>query len=124
TLDSPKYCQNIYHGEDGNIHVLSVFQTQVRFDNGLILSNPDSTQIDAFHAVYDTLGNLLSAVRFGENGGVHGEGIHFFEKDQHNNTYRYVNDENTLLKYNTQGDTVLVKELSVSGGTLYLEAME
>lgn len=115
----------IYFDQQYNIHVVSNFQTTTDFNDGeFILTNPDSTQIDAFRAVYDTSGNLLSTVRFGENNGVHSEGAHFFDMDKQNNTYRYVDDENTLLKYSPQGDTLWTKELSISGGTLDLNAMK
>ena len=104
----------IYIDQQDNIHAMGTFSTTVIFDNGNTLSNTGNTSgKDAFHAIYDTAGNLKSAHRLGViNSSINFYSHEYFYMDGQKNIYRFVKDTKTFIKYNEQGDTLFTKTFS------------
>ncbi len=109
----------IYLDDQSNIHTLGMFSNTFIFDTGDTLSHSGNTMnVDAFHAVYDTLGNLKSAHTLGVNNTNPGMySYEYFHMDQEKNVYRFVKDTKTFIKYNEHGDTLFTKTFS-SGATI------
>ena len=104
----------IYLDQQDNIHALGLFSNTFIFDTGDTLSHSGSTMnVDAFHAVYDTLGNLKSAHTLGVNNTNPGNySYEYFSMDNQKNIYRFVKDTKTFIKYNENGDTLFTKTFS------------
>lgn len=104
----------IYFDQQDNIHALGTFSNTFIFDNGDTLSNSGNTlDVDAFHAVYDTLGNVKYAHTLGVNNSNPGNySYEYFHMDNQKNIYRFVKDTKTFIKYNEQGDTLFTKIFS------------
>lgn len=109
----------IYLDQYSNIHALGMFSHTFIFDSGDTLSYSGNTMdVDAFHAVYDTLGNLKSSHTLGVNNTNPGNySYEYFSMDNQQNIYRFIKDTKTFIKYNEQGDTLFTKTFS-SGVTI------
>lgn len=104
----------IYVDLDNKIHALGTFSDTFIFHTGDTLSNSGNPlDIDAFHAVYDTLGNVTSAHTLGVNNtNPNFYSYEYFSMDNQKNVYRFVKDTKTFIKYNEQGDTLFTKTFS------------
>lgn len=109
----PDGCE-IYFDQEDNIHALGTTSNTFVFDNGdTLMHSGNSYNIDAYHLVYDTLGNLKSAHTLGVNNTNPGMYSHeYFHMDQEKNTYRFVKDTKTFIKYNEHGDILFTKTFS------------
>jgi len=108
----------IYFDQEDNIHALGTSSHTFVFDTGDTLINSGNTMdVDAFHAVYDTLGNLKSGHTLGVNNSNPGNySYEYFYMDNQKNIYRFVKDTKTFIKYNEQGVTLFTKNFSQVGG--------
>ncbi len=109
----------IYLDQQDQIHALGVFSPTLIFDTGDTLTSISNTSgVDAFHAVYDTLGELKSAHSLGViNTNITLSAYEYFHMDEEKNVYRFVKNTKTFIKYNEHGDTLLTKTFS-SGATI------
>lgn len=101
----------IYADQENNIHALGTASNTFIFDNGdTLISSGNTMNVDAFHAVYDTLGNIKSAHTLGVNNTNPGNySYEYFYMDNHKHVYRFVKDTKTFIKYNEQGDILFTK---------------
>ncbi|MBX2950068.1 MAG: T9SS type A sorting domain-containing protein [Crocinitomicaceae bacterium] len=109
TLNYDDY--EIYIDQEDNIHALGLASNTFVFDTGdTLISSGNTMDVDAFHVVYDTLGNVMSAHTLGVNNTNPGNySYEYFYMDNQKNVYRFVKDTKTFIKYNEQGDTLFEK---------------
>src|SRR5690606_11465816 len=95
------------------------------FDNGDTINTDNEQGVDAFRAVYDTLGNLQTIQRLGViSNGIDDFGYEFFGMDRQSNLYRYTRIEHVLTKYNELGEVLWTKDLGVeTSGTVDVSGM-
>lgn len=101
----------VYADQDDNIHTVGTFSSGFIFHTGdTLMYGENFLHINAFHAIYDTLGNLKTGHTLGVNNTNPGNySYEYFHKDAENNIYRFVKETKTFIKYNEQGDTLFTK---------------
>lgn len=116
----------IYFDKNDKIHALGTFSNKLIFDevNDTIGDLNNTTGVNAFHAIYDTTGTLLSAKDLGiYNGNPNYYAHEYFSIDNQNNIYRYINDTKTFIKYDEQGNILFSKQFT-SNGVLRITGMK
>lgn len=115
----------IYFDQQDNIHTIATFTPTLVFDNGDTINTDNEQGVDAFRAVYDTLGNLQTIQRLGViSNGIDDFGYEFFGMDRQSNLYRYTRIEHVLTKYNELGEVLWTKDLGVvTSGTVDVSGM-
>lgn len=104
----------IFFDQEAHIHALGTFSNTFILDNGDILMQGGNTMdVDAFHAVYDAAGTVISAHKLGVNNSNPGNySSEYFYLDDQKNTYRFVKDTKTFMKYDEQGTLLFTKTFS------------
>lgn len=110
---SPVFPDNfeIFFDQESHIHALGTFSSTFILDNGdTLLYGGNNLEVDAFHAVYDETGTVVSAHKLGVNNSNPGNySSEYFYLDAQKNTYRFVKDTRTFIKYDEQGTVLFTK---------------
>lgn len=107
----------IYFDKNDKIHAVGTFSNKLIFDSGEVVEDVnDPVGVNAFHAIYDTTGTLLSANDLGiYNGNPNYYALEYFSMDNQNNIYRFIRDTKDFIKYDSQGNIIFAKQFPTSG---------
>lgn len=106
----------IYIDKNDKVHAIGTFNNIMRFDNGLIIGDSTNpTGLNAFHIIYDTLGNFESADTLGVYGTYGSKNYNFFSIDKENNIYRYIKQTKDFIKYDQNRNVLFSKQFQTNG---------
>lgn len=111
----------IYFDKNDRIHAVGTFSNKLIFNpenpEEIVEDVNDTVGVNAFHAVYDTLGHLLSAKDLGiYNENPNYFAYEYFDMDEQGNIYRFIKDTKDYIKYDEQGNILFHKQFQSSGG--------